>query len=129
MKTDSLRSTGCGGEEGGAGIGPGAGGGGEMVGSEFAAFVPRGAEAFERRGRCFIIPRGSPLVDDGGIFEEAVDFRRCGVAENVDLEGLRRAANERERHHGIAEMMEFDDEETRFHKKILTAARRSRRYE
>ncbi len=99
-----------------------------MVGSEFAAFVPRGAEAFERRGRCFIIPRGSPLVDDGGIFEEAVDFRRGGVAENVDLEGLRRAANERQRHHSIAEMVEFDDEETRFHRKILTAARRSRRY-
>jgi hypothetical protein len=71
---------------------------------------------------------GVHFVEDGGILEKTVNFRRGGTAENVDLEGLRRAANERQRHHGIAEMVEFDDEETRFHRKTLTAARRSRRY-
>ncbi len=57
-------------------------------------------------------------MEDGGIFEESVNLGGGGSTEDVEFEGGRRAANERERHHGVAEMVEFDDEQAGFHGKI-----------
>jgi hypothetical protein len=46
----------------------------------------------------------------------------------MNFEVARRSAHKRQRHHGIAEMVEFYGKKAGFHEMVLTAARRSRRF-
>lgn len=66
-------------------------------------------------------------MDRGGIFKKPIHPCRLRAAKNMDLETPGRPAQERQRNHGIAEMVEFNDEQSGFHKKFLTAPRRPRR--
>jgi hypothetical protein len=82
---------------------------------EFVTFVSRGSEAFQRRCGCFLVPRGIPFVNDGWIFQQTVNLRRGWTAEHIHIECPSRPAHERQRHHSIAEMVEFNDEKAGFH--------------
>jgi hypothetical protein len=48
--------------------------------------------------------------------EKFVDRARGRTAEHMNVEFLPRAPHERQTHHGVAEVMEFDDEEAGFHR-------------
>jgi hypothetical protein len=67
-------------------------------------------------------------VKNGWNFQQTVNLCRGGSAKDMNLEKSRSPTHKGQRHHGIAEMVEFDGEKAGFHEMVLTAARRSRRF-
>jgi hypothetical protein len=55
-------------------------------------------------------------VDNGVGGEKLENFADTGPAEHVNLVGLGGSADKWEAEHGIAEVVEFDDKETGFHR-------------
>ena len=76
----------------------------------------RGANRDRYSAWTAIRPRRFPFVDFWKFGEESVNRGRGRSAEDMDFEFLLRTAHKGQTHHSIAEMMQFDDEQTRLHR-------------
>ena len=81
--------------------------------------APFGLRCFygrENAALSFVRPRRFPRVNARWRGQKLINLRGGRTAKDVDLEFLLRSADEGQAHHGIAEMVEFDNKQTRFHR-------------
>jgi hypothetical protein len=66
--------------------------------------------------RAVVAPRWFPNVEVRRLGEKFVDCSRGGTAKHVNLEFFVRAPHERQAHHRVTEVVEFDNEQAGFHR-------------
>jgi hypothetical protein len=115
-KTDTSSGPRFGHEDFRAGIGPDADRRGEFERTQDASFVARGGDGSTRAARLVIGPGRFPSVNVRPLGEKMVNRARGGTAEHVNVEFFLCAPQQRQTHHRVAEVMEFDDKQAGFHR-------------
>jgi hypothetical protein len=115
-KPDALRGACFGHEDFRARIGPDANRGGEFERAKDASLIARGRDGLPCAARAVVAPRRFPDVEMRRLGEKFVDRARGGTAKHMNVEFIPRAAHQRQTHHRVAKVVEFDNEQAGFHR-------------
>ena len=115
-ETDALRRAGFGHEDFRACIGPHADSGCEVERAHDATLIAGGGDGLPQAAWLVIRPRRLPRMEARRFGEKFVNRPRGRPAEDVDFEMFAGTPHERQAQHRIAEVVEFDNEQSGFHR-------------